>query len=500
MRSVCERGDGDGARRDVLTIAVCLLLAGFLAGCDGSTGLFGGASSDSPLAGTWDGTYHGDESGSWTCVVDETGTLEGTTTGPSGTFAMSGSVSAEGAMTAIAGSAETGATFSGNLSTSGLATGTWTNAGFDMEGTFTGSRLGPGEEPENWDIQVVDEAGYVGEFPQLVVDASGDVHVAYFDTGNLSVKYATDRTGVWVSELIDSCRDPRYTYELPYSITVESDGTAHIVYLRRSDGAAIYATVAGETWETQPVTTVASEEDSLEFPVIGVTSIGTLYVACRLRLSDGVNRLLVFRRAAEDDAWTEVTPAADLQEEISADVGRLDMHVDENDVPHILFVGGGDARDLSLNQDWQLSPSFEVGEFEGDMTLDGSGHFHAIATTGSYSRATYYTDRPGETIEETLATGIKDWPNSRYRDHRDGSISVATDGTVVVAYRMYADDVPGVDDGDYVVIRRGVFGSWVELEERKDAFYADVAIADGGVVHSVFFDSEESRLLYRRYP
>jgi hypothetical protein len=92
--------------------------------------------AQSQYAGTYSGTFSGDDFGSWHGVIDSTGHA----TGYAGATYGEGTVQASGGLTLIFGSVSTGATFSGQIDSSGHIQGTWVNPFYGMHGTFSGER------------------------------------------------------------------------------------------------------------------------------------------------------------------------------------------------------------------------------------------------------------------------------------------------------------------------------------------------------------------------
>jgi hypothetical protein len=104
--------------------------------------LLGGCSDDddddvSQFAGTYRGTFTGDDSGRFTVIVDNVGDITGTgRSNALGRFIIDGVVESNGDVEF--GITTTAATFSGRISASGVVAGTWENAG--NRGTFRGTR------------------------------------------------------------------------------------------------------------------------------------------------------------------------------------------------------------------------------------------------------------------------------------------------------------------------------------------------------------------------
>ena len=95
-----------------------------------------------PFQGKWSGSYSGTKDhGTFKIDVSSTGKVTGTTTSAvfNENFDVNGNVSESGNFSAIAGSASSGATFTGQMS-GNSANGTWVNNSAAMNGNWTGSK------------------------------------------------------------------------------------------------------------------------------------------------------------------------------------------------------------------------------------------------------------------------------------------------------------------------------------------------------------------------
>ncbi len=90
-------------------------------------------------AGSYAGTFSGDDTGSFDLQIMPNGMMIGTGTSNSGgIFSISGHLGTDGTLTFATGSTSTSATFSGKIDTSGALSGTWKNAG--ETGKFSAQR------------------------------------------------------------------------------------------------------------------------------------------------------------------------------------------------------------------------------------------------------------------------------------------------------------------------------------------------------------------------
>lgn len=93
------------------------------------------------FAGEWTGTFSGGDSGIWTAVIGNDGTVTGDAFSNSAqqSLPLSGTIDTKGDFRATVGTAQNGATFEGTFA-SDTSSGTWENAADQISGTWQGSR------------------------------------------------------------------------------------------------------------------------------------------------------------------------------------------------------------------------------------------------------------------------------------------------------------------------------------------------------------------------
>jgi hypothetical protein len=97
----------------------------------------------------------------------------------------------------------------------------------------------------NWQTVTVDAAEFVGTWTSLTVDASGRLHVSYYDDVNDAVKYATcaatcATAANWQVATIDASASVGYYT----SLTVDGGGRLHVSYFDNTSFDLKYATCA----------------------------------------------------------------------------------------------------------------------------------------------------------------------------------------------------------------------------------------------------------------
>lgn len=77
-----------------------------------------------------------------------------------------------------------------------------------------------------WYTQFIDTLGNIGKYSSIDVDSSDNVHIAYIDSDNSCLKYATNSSGSWVVETPPKVRTVRYSGYT--SIALDSSDAVHI--------------------------------------------------------------------------------------------------------------------------------------------------------------------------------------------------------------------------------------------------------------------------------
>ena len=105
----------------------------------------------------------------------------------------------------------------------------------------------------SWVTETVDSSGIVGRFTSIVLDSSDNVHISYRDDTNFDLKYATNATDSWVTETVDS--SGRVGMWTSIALDTSDDDNVHISYTDETNRDLKYATNATGSWV---ITTVDS--------------------------------------------------------------------------------------------------------------------------------------------------------------------------------------------------------------------------------------------------
>ena len=105
-----------------------------------------------------------------------------------------------------------------------------------------------------WTLETVDAAGNTGWFGALAIDGADALHVAYYESTAQDLKYATNASGEWVNETVDTS-----ITAAGLGIAVDADGAAHIAYFENGWGGVgdlRYASNASGAWVVGDIDTV----------------------------------------------------------------------------------------------------------------------------------------------------------------------------------------------------------------------------------------------------
>jgi hypothetical protein len=109
-------------------------------------------------------------------------------------------------------------------------------------------------------------------YTSLAVDPQGYVHVSYYDNATYDVRYATNRTGAWVVQDVETSGTiGQYT-----SLALDTDGHAHVTYQGGTGTPLRYATNASGAWVAQTIDAAACSYSS-----VAIDARGFVHVAYR---------------------------------------------------------------------------------------------------------------------------------------------------------------------------------------------------------------------------
>lgn len=123
---------------------------------------------------------------------------------------------------------------------------------------------------KSWTREAIDN---FGEYPDLKIDDSGYLHMAYYDDFNLTLKYATNQSGTWEITIVDDQGD---VGDEP-SLALDGNGNPHISYFDFTNKDLKYASKASGTWMIESAVT---DGDIGERSSIAIDQGGFAHISC----------------------------------------------------------------------------------------------------------------------------------------------------------------------------------------------------------------------------
>lgn len=84
---------------------------------------------------------------------------------------------------------------------------------------------------KRWDITTIDAD--IGLYSSIAIDSTNNVHISYYDYSKGQLKYVTNRTSKWVSDIVASYYNlgwRMYCVGLYTSIAIDTNDKVHITY------------------------------------------------------------------------------------------------------------------------------------------------------------------------------------------------------------------------------------------------------------------------------
>jgi hypothetical protein len=239
----------------------------------------------------------------------------------------------------------------------------------------------------NWDVETIDDGEHVGKFNSIAVDVDGNPHISYFNEREDDLKYIHWNGEKWVKRTIDDHeRVGLYT-----SIAIRG-GKPRISYYDISNRSIKYASFSGSSWSLKTV-----------------YRSGTAGMYSSIALDSNDNPHISYYYLARDElryaSWTG-SEWSTMVVDSYGDTGKhSSLAIDSNDVPHIsYFFDKTDEEGLELKyavwngSQWTIETvdTFKgVGQYTS-LALDSQNQPHISYYDIEFGRLKYaYKDASG---------------------------------------------------------------------------------------------------------
>ena len=180
---------------------------------------------------------------------------------------------------------------------------------------------------------ILDSVGDVGEYSSIAIDSYGFKHISYFDDTNDDLKYATDKTGSWVTTSVDATWHSVGKYS---SIAIDSNDGVHISYYDDTNRNLKYATCSSacsiaSNWDT--VTAHAmSARDVGWFTSIAIDSNDAIHISYYDFSSKDLKYATCSSGCTTGSNWSQVS--VDTPGSVGS---QSSIAIDSNDAIHISY-------------------------------------------------------------------------------------------------------------------------------------------------------------------
>ncbi len=331
-----------------------------------------------------------------------------------------------------------------------------------------------------WHYETVDASPGLDVYPSLALDSSGKVHISYIEYSNALVKYATNASGLWVTETVVNNVSGR-----DHAIALDANDEVYIIFRDAADLLYKYATNSPGYWSIEETNIRYGSDVSLAIDVSGKVHIS-------YRAGEFYDELKYTTNAS--GSWTTAT--------VDAIFNGLNSHsiaVDSNGKAH---VGYTDYFGLSYATNatgaWVRDRVVGVVDMAGNAIISDASI--ALDTTGkahiSYSECElstslkYATNASGSWVTEAV-------DNNGGNNHFTTSIALDASGSVHISYcdGRYSGNLKHA----WCDMDCGNTGSWQNevIDRAHDVgMYAALALDSGDKTHMSYYDAIDFDLKY----
>ncbi|MED5291045.1 MAG: Ig domain-containing protein, partial [Candidatus Thermoplasmatota archaeon] len=320
-------------------------------------------------------------------------------------------------------------------------------------------------------------------------------HISYIDESNGALKYATDKSGSWVtSQTIQSAGDVLDSYT---SISVDSNDAVHISYYDTADGNLLYATCATNCYYAYSwsKTIVDHIGDVGDYASMAIDSNDVLHISYYDATNTNLKYATCSSSCSSGSSWSKITI-----ESSSGDVGKYNsIAIDSNDALHISYRDSTNddlkyatcSSSCSSASSWTTSTIDSVGNVGSrtSIAIDSNDAVHISYHDITNGDLKYATDQSGSWANTTVdSVGTVGKYTSIAIDSNDVvhiSYYDATTKDLKYASNMQSSIQTGVGNVIKFIDRVGEVGR-----------YSSIAVDSNGDVHISYYDATNGDLKY----
>ena len=289
-----------------------------------------------------------------------------------------------------------------------------------------------------WTETIIDNNPNSAHNPSIAIDRFGAVHIAYIDTDNDILRYATNASGQWVLTSLGSATYDNDGHRGTAIVIHPVTNAVHIV-TSTNDNAyrdLIHHTDETGSWVNTTITNTLSDEG--HDPVMAMDSNGNIHVA--YYCDDGCSDLRMSSRI--NGVWQNETIAGNV---------------------------------ASSGSNWNVGA-------QPDIAIDSQDTIHIVSNYVNNRRVYLHSGTPGSWTQTQLTTGSSSyWP----------TIAIDSNDVLHVAYHlgltvkdvMYMNDASGSWSTPILVDGWGGWSSDIAVDQNDDLFIAHAGRDVNGLIY-----------------
>jgi PKD repeat protein len=270
---------------------------------------------------------------------------------------------------------------------------------------------------DGWEIQIVDNEGYVGSHTSIVLDSLDRPHISYFDDDQNALKYARWTGSSWSMETVDP-NGGQHT-----SIALDENNNPHIAYHVEEGNIVNYAKKTGSFWDLKGV-------DFGSFCSLTLDGNDVPHISY---VSEDALKYTTLDESSWNSKIVDSTGIIDYGTSIALDAGGF-PHISYFDktrkcIKYSYWNGDQWSMEIVRNQVWESSDPSIVLDSDGDPHISfssygtlnyaeqipGSWHIESIDSNVQY---------PGRTVD--IALDSHDNPHLSYYDSIERDLKYAS--------------------------------------------------------------------------
>lgn len=338
----------------------------------------------------------------------------------------------------------------------------------------------------SWNVEIVDNFGYVGGMNSICIDNNGHAHIAYAEYNqspiSIKLKYATNKTGAWSTTAMDASL-PGHGYNP--SIASDQDGFIHISSSATYEGLYYFTNKTG-SWVSAKIPEYVFIHPTIGpveiywYSSIGIDPNGYAHICYQNFLARHLNY-------ATNMSGLWVTREVDSASNTGAD---NNLAIDSDGYVNNVYVSGSQLKIArGKGASWSTASIGGSNVEKPSIFIDGENHNHIA----------YHDETAGDIKYITNASGSYSTPVTVMDDGGGGncytSIVVDSNGYV----HIIANDEYGSSKLRYANNKSGSWQVATIEAAGAAALSLDMAIDSHDNLHISYFDDENKILKYIVY-